>query len=51
MGVLLLSAVLLSSLPGCAVDTDALITDTVQAALTSVVNSAVDSLSAYLAGT
>lgn len=36
---------------GCAIDSDQLVTDVVQAALNSATTSLVDTLSAYLAGT
>jgi hypothetical protein len=42
---------LLSAMGGCPIDSDALATDVVQAALLSVTNSLVEALSTYLAGT
>jgi len=50
-GTLLFGGVLLLSTGGCPVDNDAVLTETVQAALTAAVNSFVESLSTYLAGT
>jgi hypothetical protein len=49
--LLLVMTPLLMAANGCPVDGQAVITDSVSAALTAVVKSLVDSLSTYLAGT
>ena len=49
-GVIILGGALLLGTGGCPVDEDALATDVVQAALTSITNSLVDALSTQLAG-
>jgi len=51
LAVVVLSGGLLLNCGGCPVDTDSVVTATVEASLTAVVSSLVDALSAYLAGT
>ena len=50
LGSLVFAAAFLSSLGGCPIDGNQVVTDTVQAALQSAVTSFVASLSKYLAG-
>ena len=50
MGALLLGAALLLSMGGCPVNSDDVISATVEAALNAATASFVDNLSAYLAG-
>ncbi len=50
LGVVALSGCLLLAGGGCPVDTDSVLTATVEAALTAMVSSFVDTLGTYLAG-
>ena len=51
LGTVVFGAAAWLTLAGCAIDTDAVVTDAVSGALTAAVNSLVEALSAYLAGT